>query len=288
VIHFKNGTSQSIAQIQGPPDYQAFMRRATPISRDESALCQWITPVLDHLPAALGLDIDFCRSADLISTKALMSSLKTAVESRLGTNFCFAALSVDDPSSYQARVAEQALGHLGIRQFLTTGRRAKNVIRTLRPDSAPAFDEEPWVVLAVDYDSHWFNIGLYAIGEEGVIEVPAEDFVHGPRFDVENRLQSVKEELQDMLSRSGHVRHVFLYGEQRENSELLELLTEMLGSKLVADARVDSSVWTSTSYMAEAAHIRMDDIQFEMDPASNAVFGCKWRSKLYRDGHEEL
>ncbi|KAF1828327.1 hypothetical protein BDW02DRAFT_246732 [Decorospora gaudefroyi] len=264
------------------------MRRTTAGPATEAnALCRWVIPVLDRLPAALGLDVPFCRSADLTSTKALMSSLKTAVESRLGTNFCFAALSVDDPSSHQSRLAEQALEQIGLRQIMVVGRRAKNVIRVFGPDSAPAYDEEPWLVLAVDYDTHWYNIGLYEIGEGGIVS-PIEDFVHGPRFDEENRLEAATDELQNILSKMGHVKHIFLYGNQRENRELLDLLAHTLGSELVNNARVDGSVWTSTSYMAEAAHVRMDDIQFEMDPASNGAFGCKWRSKLYRDGHEEL
>jgi hypothetical protein len=264
------------------------MRSATAGPPTEAnALCQWVTPVLDCLPAAFGLDITFCRSADITSIKALMSSLKTAVESRLGTNFCFVALSVDDPSSHQSRLAEQALEQIGLRQIMWTGRRAKNVIRVLGPDSAPMYDEEPWLVLAVDFDTYWYNIGLYEIGEEGLVSF-IEGFVHGPRFDVENQLEAAKEELRNILSKMGHVQYVFLYGEQSEDLELLALLAETLGSELVNDARVDGSVWTSTSYMAEAAHVRMDDIQFEMDPASNGAFGCKWRSKLYRDGHEEL
>jgi hypothetical protein len=253
---------------------------------EESVLCQWLTPVLDHLPAALGLDVPSCRSADLTSTKALMSSLKTAVESRLGTNFCFAELSVDDPSSHQSRLAEQALEQIGLRQIMPTGRRAKNVIRVFSPDSAPAYDEEPWLVLAVDYDTHWYNIGLYEIGEDGIV-LPVEGFVHGPRFDVENQLEAAKEELHTILSKLGHVQYVFLYGEQRDNPELLNLLVETLGSELVNAARVDSSVWTSTSYVAEVAYINMDHIQFEMSPESNGAFGCRWWSKLYRDGHEE-
>jgi hypothetical protein len=263
------------------------MRHATAgPPKEVSALCQWLIPVLDHLPAALGLDVASCRSADLSSTKALMLSLKTAVESRLGTNFCFAELSVDDPSSHQSRLAEQALEQIGLRQIMSLGRRAKNVIRVFSPDSAPAYDEEPWLVLAVDYDTHWYNVGLYEIGEDGLVD-PIDGFVHGPRFEVENQLEAAKEELQTILPKLSQVQYVFLYGEQRDSPGLLDLLVQTLGSELVNDARVDGSVWTSTTYMAEAAHNRMDDVQFEMDAASNGAFGCRWRSKLYRDDHEE-
>lgn len=264
------------------------MRRATAGSpQDSSALCRWLTPVLDRLPAALGLDTCICRSSDFASTKTLLSSLKAAAESRLGTNFCFAALSVDEPSSHQSRLAEQVLEQIGLRQIMPTGRRAQNVIRVLGPESAPAYDEEPWLVLAMDYDTHWYNIGLYEIGEDGIVTF-VEDSVHGPRFNAENRLEAVKQELQDMPSSLGNAQYIFLYGERREDQKLLDLLAKTLVPELVNDARMDGSVWTSTSYMAEAAHIRMDDIQFEMNSKSDGAFGCKWRSKLYRDGHEEL
>jgi hypothetical protein len=254
---------------------------------EASPFCQWVIAVLDRLPAALALDIISCRSADLTSTKALMSSLKTAVESHLGTNICFAALSIDDPLSYQNRVAEAALVQIGLRQIAGAGRTAKNVIRVFGPDSAPSYDEEPWLVLAVDWDTHWYNIGLYEIGEEGILS-SVEYFAHGPRFDVENQVEAAKGELQDILSKFEHIRHIFLYGKERQSFELLNLLTEMLGPELVKDARGDDSIWTSTNYMAEVAHLRMDHPQFDTSPAGDAAFGCKWRSKLYRDRHEEL
>jgi hypothetical protein len=266
------------------------MRRAAPGSPPEaSALCQWITPYLDRPPAALDLDIPSCRSPDFSSTKALLSSLKSAVEPRLGTNFCFAELSVDNPSSHQSRLAEQMLDHMELRQVIGAGPRAEHVIRRLgpEPDDAPAYDEEPWLVLTVEHGSDWYNVGAYEIGEEASLTY-VEGYIHGPRFGVETRLERVRKELQNITSNLGHIKYMFLYGEQREDSELRGLLVEMLGSELVNDARDDDSVWTSAGYMAEGEHFHMDRYDFENRYASTTAFGCKWRLKLYRAGHNEL
>lgn len=143
------------------------------------------------------------------------------------------------------------------------------------------------MVLAVDNSAHWFNIGLYTIKEDGIID-PIERFVHEPRIDKQAQLDALKHELEDMLAKPSQIRHLLVYGEQAENLELLALLSEKLGSELVDNARLDSSVWTGVSYMAEAAHIVMDDVQIEMDPGRKGAFGCKWRSKLYREDREEL
>jgi hypothetical protein len=202
------------------------MRRTTagpPL--EASPLCQWVTPVLDRLPAAPGLDIFSCRSADLFSIKTLMLSLKTAVESRLETNFCFAALTFDDPSSHQTRVAQEALRQIGSRQIAGVGRTDQHVIRVLSPDRepnhnedfpdrAPKYYEEPWLVLAIGYDTDWYNIGLHEI-EEGVLSF-VEGFARGLRFDVENQVEAAKDELRNMASRFDKIHRIVLYGKERE------------------------------------------------------------------------
>jgi hypothetical protein len=83
-----------------------------------------------------------------------MSTLKTAIESYLGTNICFAALSLDDSKSYEASVAQETLQALGLRQVLSTVRAAGSVVRTHKPITLPGLDDKPWVVLVVDYSSN--------------------------------------------------------------------------------------------------------------------------------------
>ncbi|KAH4059682.1 hypothetical protein HBI24_124450 [Parastagonospora nodorum] len=291
VIHLKNGTTIPIAQVQGSAEYQAFMRVNTTAPADESSLCKWFAPTLDRLPSALGLNVDICRSPDLISTKALISSLKLSVESHLGTNICFASLVLDDPTSPQARIAEQALELSGLRQVMPTVRRAKEVLYDLESDQAPAFDEEPWTVLVLEYDAHWYSFGLYTIEEDGIVSY-LEDPIHGPRISIDGQMDSLKKEIKESLASLPpsveRPRQLFMYGEQADNVELLDFLAENLGSDLVKERRADTSVYAGMGYMARAAHERMDDVQFETRDQSQGAWMCKWRSKLYKEDHEEL
>lgn len=116
-----------------------------------------------------------------------------------------------------------------------------------------------------------------------------EEFHHGPRFDVENRLERVREELRNTIAMLGQIKYIFLYGDQRDDLEFRGLLAEMLGSELVEDACVDGSAWTSPGAMAASGHFIMDHSDFPNDyEKSTTAFGCKWRSKLYHAGHDEL
>jgi hypothetical protein len=293
-IHYKNGTTMPIAQIPGSPEYQAFMRRNSTTPVPDSTLCQWLSPALGRLPSAISSDIDVCRSADLVSTKALLSLLKASVESHLGTNICFASLVLDDPSSPHAKLAEQALSTLGLTQVMATTPRARRVLHSLQPDSAPAYDEEPWTVLVLEYDAHWYSFGLYTIEEDGVTS-PIEGYVHTPRIEVDGQMDALKKELKELFAnmpqgveRTNDIRHLFVYGEDADNAELLDFLAENVGSSVVNARRTDASVYAGTSYMAWASYSIMDDVQFETSDLAKDAWICKWRSKLYLEDREEL
>jgi hypothetical protein len=127
-----------------------------------------------------------CRDAEIASTKALLSSLKTAVESYLGTNICFASLSLDDVlEQHKVDVAQDALQALSLRQVLPTVQAAKQAVLAQRPDTSPTFDQEPWYILAVDHSLHWFNVGLYTTSED--IVDPVGSTVGGRIFDNGNQ-----------------------------------------------------------------------------------------------------
>lgn len=55
---------------------------------------------------------------------------------------------------------------MGLRQTELLGTRASIVMSEFGPDpdDAPAYDEEPRPVLAVGYESDWYNVGAYEIG----------------------------------------------------------------------------------------------------------------------------
>lgn len=263
------------------------MRRNTALeSTDDSTLCRWLSPTLYSLPSFI-LDVDICRNADVTSTKALLATLQTAVESYLGTNICFAAFTLDHVEGHRVDVAQEALQALGLRQVMPTGLTAKNVVYAHRGNTFPRFDQEPWVVLAVDYSFNWFNVGLYTIGEGGIVDpIEVNDAARGPQIGEDNQLDALKNTLRQLFANSlsnvslpDQIRHLYVYGDDAKNNALHHLLATILNADLVRDARVVSSVYDSVFEMAYSAHGVMDTIDFETEVP--AAFGCKWRSKLY-------
>jgi hypothetical protein len=165
-MYLHDGTYVPVAHIQGSPEYQAFMRKTTgSSSTEDSTLCQWLSPT---------------------------------IESYLGTNICFASLSLDVATENKIEVAEEALHALGLTRVLPTIQSAKHVILAHRPATVPEPDEE-WVVLAVDFSIRWYNIGLYAIEQLGIVD-PVDDFVRGPRIDEDNQLDALRDTLSHLLA----------------------------------------------------------------------------------------
>ncbi|KAF2271710.1 uncharacterized protein EI97DRAFT_427737 [Westerdykella ornata] len=300
-IHLKDGTTVPIARIQGRPDYQAFMRkRTTSTTHDSSTLCRWFSPVLNVLPSALGLDVNICHHPDVNSVKTLLGTLKVAVESYLGTNFCYAALSFDHvQKNYEESVAREALRALGVSPILGVIQAAKCEILSREPRGEPDFDApgyeipEPRTVLAIDYSLHWFNVGMYTF-DEGVILDPVEGTVVGPTIEKDNQLQALKESLEHLFAKPPpefnlpeDIHQLLVYGDDSHNEALYPLLENFLGADLVRNANISTSVFDGVAFLAEAAHDYMNDVQFEEKVRPH--FGCMWRSKLYRKpGHSEL
>ncbi|KAF2819125.1 hypothetical protein CC86DRAFT_472278 [Ophiobolus disseminans] len=290
-IHLKGGTFVPIARVQGSPAYQAFMRKKSASAKaEDSTLCRLLAPALDRLPSAFGIDIDTCRDADVVSTKALLATLKTAVESYLGTNICFASLSLDDiGDQHQIDVAQEALQALHLRQVLPTVRGDKPVVVAHKPDASPGLDETPSIILALDYSLHWFNVGLYT-SSEGYVD-PVDPLVSGRKIDEEHQLDALRDALRYLFDHPPpevnlvkDIRHLVVYGDDSNNSALHDLLAEVLDADLVRDARVSSSVFDGPSYTAAVMYETMDTVDFEMDVRSPS---CQRRSKLYGD-HSEL
>ena len=273
----------------------------TSTSTKASTFCQLLSPVLDQLPSVITSAIDTCRNADVIHTKTLLATLKFATELYLGTNICYAALSLDDVSEHKANVAQEALSALGLHQVLPTIQASKSFVLAHRPKAAPTFEEKPWAVLAIDYSVNWFNVGLYTIGEDGIVD-PVEGYVGDPRIDEDNQLDALRDTLGQLFAHPPaetrlpeELRHLTVYGDDAKNHEFRRILAEALlkvGSPtqhthdLLRDANVSSSIFGGSVYMAYAAHVHMDTVDFEM--YAPFAFGCKWRSKLYSEDRTEL
>ncbi|KAF2850712.1 hypothetical protein T440DRAFT_489540 [Plenodomus tracheiphilus IPT5] len=284
-IYFKDGTHVSVAQVQGSSEYQIFMRETTAASSmQDSKVCQLLSPVLGRMQSTLGVDLNTCLSTDVATVKALLASLNSAVESYLGTNICFASLSLDVADGKKSEVAQEALRAVGLVQVLPTIQSAQHIVLAHRPESEPEPDEE-WIVLAVDFSTRWYNIGLYTVGELGIVD-PVIDFVKGPTIDQDNQTDALRDTLSHLLANPPpnvklpkQIRHLVVYGDDSHNDSLHGVLTELLGTDLVRNARVADSVFDGSKYTACVVFEDMDTVDFEtrVKPA----FGCKWRSRLY-------
>lgn len=282
--------------------------KTTSTPYEPSTLCRWLSPALDVLPSALGLDVNICRHPDVNSVKTLLGTLKRAVESYLGTNFCYAALSFDherfgkswDEKTYEESVVQEALEALGVSRVLGFPQAAKCEILAREPTEhddvdAPGFVfPEPRYVLAIDYSLHWFNVGMYIIDELGIVD-PVEGTVGGPKIEMDNQLQALKESLEQLfggpppeLNLPKDINQLLVYGDDAQNEPLHHLLESFLGADLVRNANISTSVFDSVFFRARDAHYYMKQVQFE-DRVVPPRFGCMWRSKLYRrPGHSEL
>jgi hypothetical protein len=256
---------------------------ATPLGTENSTFCRVLSPALNRLPLEFGFDI--CRNAGVTATKSLLSALKKSVESYLGTNICFAGITLDNPEKNNAGVVQEALQALGLRQVLPTVLAAQFVVIAHEPENSPGFDEEPWIVLAVDYSSHWFNVGLYTI-DEGLVD-PIEGFVQNPTIGENNQLDVLGDALRHLFANPPNnvtlpekIHHLIVYGDNKKE-DVLNLLKTFMAADLVDDAIVSDSVFDAVTEIAGHVHGVMDTVEFEM--RAKSAFGCQWRSALYRN-----
>ncbi|KAF2749249.1 hypothetical protein M011DRAFT_399428 [Sporormia fimetaria CBS 119925] len=286
VAAIHNGLDQEpsvpIARIQGSLSYQAFMRkRTTSNNRRESMLCRLLAPALERLPPEFGLD--FCRSPDVVATKTMLANLKQLVESYLGTNICFAAISLDDPEGEKPSVVEEALEALGLRQVLPTLPRARTVVSSHTPQHSPDLEEEAWNILAIESSSRWSSIGLYSLNEG--INDAIEGFVSGPIFGDQNQLTTLGDALRHLfenppanITHPEKIHHLVLYGDNMTR-DALSLLNTILGADLVANAVIAKSMFDGVGLIANTVHGQLSWVNARKpEPA----FGCKWRSEFWQ------
>lgn len=166
-----------VAQIQGCPGYQAFMRRKTSsIVTGPSTLCTPLSSELRDISSALGFDVNLCHQADIISTKALLTTLKTAVESYLGTNFCFARIGLAGIEGDRVGVVKEAIQAIGLRQTLLTISAGKLAVLANMDNAKPVHEDAPYVILAVDNSSYGFYLGLYTMDEDTIVDAIKEEY----------------------------------------------------------------------------------------------------------------
>jgi len=230
-----------------------------------------------------------CHSADVLILKAMLKALNEAVESYLGTNICFTALVLDEIDGHLAQTAQQALQLLGLRQVLGTTWASRSLVHAHPPSVYNGTDMDLCTVLAIDYSSTWFNIGLYTIEETGLVD-PVLGLVNGLRIGEKKQLEALEQALRDLAgeipSDVESPNRLVIYGDNANNREIFSIIESVFGPDLNRDAYMSNSVYDGLAYIAGAAYEQMDTVNFEMRvPAS---FGCRWRSKLYHEGQTEL
>lgn len=267
-------------------------KRTVPAPTEQPVLCQWLSPILDFLPSNYVSKLPACRSDDLEGTKPMLSALTEAVESHLRANICFASLSVDDVEGTKRVVIQKALRSIGLRQVMPTVSPAKLVAFEARPSVAPESDEKPWLVLAIDYSHRWYNVGLYTIGENGVVD-PVEGYVDQPTIDEQDQEASLRQNLDRIISSPPadyrmpqDLRHVMVYGDDAKSSALRAQLADVLDSGLLQASHISNSIYDAPRILSRNSHTFMDTADFET--SNKAAFGCKWRSRLYFDDRTEL
>lgn len=267
------------------------MRRTTPAptSYNDTYLCRLLAPGLDLLSPFFASAANLCHNKDTQSIQGVLQTLKTATEAYLNTNICFAALALDVLESPQIAAAQQSLRTLGLHQILPTAPATKPIVLAHRPSTAPRFDQEPWLVLAIDHSANWFNIGVLTLGEAGIVDT-LPDFARSPTIGEERQLAALEHRLSSILTSDarlpGQIHHLVLYGDDAHNEALRGLLVKMLSAELVRDARVSRSVFDGTNFTARTAYLHMDTADFEMNV--KPAWACRWRSRLISGARNEL
>jgi hypothetical protein len=279
--------------VYGPPQYQALMAStavAVTTSPGESGLfCSLLAPVFDMVASLTGHAIDICAPSEILVLTAMLRALNAAVEAYLGTNICFAALVLDITDENAAQRTQEALKVLGISQVLGTQKAARSMVRAHPPNVYNGTDMDLRTVLAIDYSSYWFNIGLYTIEETDLVD-PVLGFTDGLRIGEKRQLEAFYIALRDLAEeRPFDVESpdtLLLYGDDAHNPEILGIIGSVFGSQVIHDAYVTTSAHDGMDYVAKGAYEHMDTVDFEM--RVSAGFGCRWRSDLYSEGRTEL
>lgn len=233
--------------------------------------------------------LDVCRHPDVLILKTMFAALNAAVESYLGTNICFVALVLDDIESKTVQNAQEGLRMLGLRQVLGTTQTGRAEVRAHMSSIRSATDGAAQMVLAVDYSARWFNIGMYTLDENRLVD-PVLGFVNGLTIGAEPQLKAFEMALRN-LSQSLPLDlrspdQISFYGDTSGDPKILDVVESIFGSELRSNVYVSKSAFKSVAHVAEGAFEEMDTVEFEMtEPAS---FGCRWLSRLYDQEQAEL
>lgn len=125
---------------------------------------------------------------------------------------------------------------------------AQQMLLAHPPTTLPRMNEDPWIILAVEYSVRWFSVGLYQIDDFGIVD-PIEGAVRGRRIDEGDQLHALRDSLSHLFAYnlpgttlSERIHHLVVYGDDAKNDDLNRVLVELLGADLVRDADVSRSI----------------------------------------------
>ncbi|KAJ9669669.1 hypothetical protein H2201_000053 [Coniosporium apollinis] len=283
-IYFANGSIAEVAQIEGRPEYKAFMRRKEAPSSLKTSLCDAFPPTLQQAT------LNFCsKPPDSASVVSLLRALKYSVEAYLGTTFCFADVVIPDSSrTYQCNVIEKAIIAVGLRQTHSILNAGLFAVIANRGSWSDDKDRPERVILSVDYSRSGLNTMLFCDDEDSIDDLRQ---VYSPDLGAENVETALKGFVEPPFGHSpmgvklpDHIDRLVLYGDRVSDREFLETLRRVLGTDLVENAYVFDPLFASAVGIAESSHLRMRRIDFNTKPA----IGCRWRSNLYAKARWEL
>ena len=270
-IYTKHGTHVPVAQVHGSAQYQALMRSMTTDGTSSSgtngSFCSLLAPAFDKTPSATAYTIDICQPSDVLVLKTMLGALNATVEAYLGTIICFAALALDTIDGNLAQITQEALQALDIRQVLGTQRASGSVVRAHPLSVYNGTDLNPYTVLAIDYSSPWFKIGLFTIEETGLVD-PVLGLIDGLRIGGKRQLEAFRIALNDLAENTpSHVKSpdiLIMYGDDANNREILVIIASVFGSQITYNAYMSTSAHDGLDYVAKGAYEHMETIDFEM------------------------
>ncbi|KAL2203691.1 hypothetical protein CC79DRAFT_1359739 [Sarocladium strictum] len=269
-VYYENGAWAEVAHVEGSSTYKAFMRKSPSTEVDiqdinpEMFTTDPIFPVLDPFQHAS------CRpNPDLESVTEVLRSLKAAVVSQLGMEFCYAQIALPDPDwNYQTNITYQALASINLRPVFSVLDAAPTALwaSVLATTPLPR-DGEIHTVLGIEYSDSGLNVSLWGAEYEGYV-----DYIRGSndgtlgernrgRPGYQNRVKDFLEEItQRPFGDNGwgyqyqeRLERVVLYGDATTDEEFLKTLNLVVGSKLPETQGLDP-VYAVAVGAAQAAY----------------------------------
>lgn len=281
-LHLTNHSSVKLAKIDGGLDYKAFMRREDALPPDSWLCFLWRSCT---------------RKPDTDAAETMINALKSSAMQYFGTSFCFVDIAIPDATqgNYQREIFEAAVRTAGLRQ--PNPSQNAGLVAVSANDATDVELPDGQIVLAIDYSRSSLNLDLVC-DDAGILDRRRHEYIPNIGADSPDpaHLDAVGAALRRILlqpfpdcpswerTRHKKINHLVLYGDAIDNEAFLQAIKSILGTGLVARARVWEPVFGVALSLAEGSYRGQNSIDFK----GEAAFGCRWRSGLYAQNVGEL